>query len=141
MTVLFPWVAPSVSELVVAWLLPIGAANSASVERPTGAILPFRMVNRVASRDDKVTDNSTVSVHTFALTMTEAESEAMLTHRRMLALGPPLAPQQMVTISTGVVYADCVESSQGPVWIDYEDNQIRRFVARYEIDLRFVAAP
>jgi hypothetical protein len=137
----FNWMPPSINEVVVAWLLPIGAANSASVERPTGAVLPFRMVNRVAGKDDKITDSATVSVHTFGATMDEAEAAARMTHRRMLALGPPIGAQEPVTISTGTVVVDCVETSQSPVWIDYEDTNIRRFVARYEIDLRFIAAP
>lgn len=138
----FAWEAPSVSEVVVAWLAPIGPANGVSVERPTGDVLPYRMVTRVAGKDDKITDCAVVSVHTFATSMTLAESEARLTHRRMLELGPPIVGQQSVTISGDqVVMVDSVETSMAPVWIDYEDNQIRRFVARYAIDLRFVAAP
>lgn len=138
----FPWAAPSANEFVTAWLIAqTGDPLSVGMERPTGAVLPYRMVNRVAAKDDKVTDSSTISVHTFAASMPDAEAAASLTHQWMLALGPPWAAQQQVTISTGTFVADCVETSQGPLWIEYEDTQIWRFVARYEVDLRFVAVP
>jgi hypothetical protein len=135
---LFNWMPPSVSEFVVAWLRPLGDPNGVGLERPSGAVLPYRMVTRVAGSDDKITESSVVSVHTFADNMDDAETAAQLTHRRMLALGPPLASQQPVTMSdSSVVVADCVTTKQSPIWVDYDDNTIRRFVARYEIDLRF----
>lgn len=74
-----------------------------------------------------------------AETLAAAEDLAMQAHRRILALGPPLSPQRRVTISGGrVVWADSVSTDQGPFYLYYSDS-IRRFVARYDIDLRFVA--
>lgn len=142
MTTLFPYAPPSANEFVIAWLVPLtGDPLSVGMRRPTGAVLPYRLVNRVASKDDKVTDSSSVAVHTFAATLEAAETAANLTHRRMLALAPPWADQQLVTISSGTVQADRVETSQGPLWLEYEDTTIWRFFARYEVDLRFVATP
>lgn len=134
----FPWAAPDINEFVITWLLPIGDPAGVGMDRPTGTILPYRMVNRVSSTDDKVFESNVVSVHTFADTMTNAETAAMATHYRMLALGPPISDQVKVTISNDqIVQADEVCTMSGPTWIDYEDNTIRRYVARYRVCLRF----
>lgn len=136
---------PSVTEFVVTYLGNQFGANSVGAERPTSTgpnptPLPYRMVNRVSGHDDKVFESSIVSVHTFGDNMIDAESAAYITHGWMLALGPPLVGQTPVTISNSqVVLADCVETMQSPIWVDYEDTNLRRFVARYEIGLRFVA--
>jgi hypothetical protein len=139
----FPWMAPSVTEFVVTYLQTQFGATGVGAEKPTtgptGTLLPYRMVNRVSGHDDKVFESSIVSVHTFADTMTDAESAAYVTHGWMLALGPPIVGQTAVTISTGSVMANCVETMQSPIWVDYEDTNLRRFVARYEIELRFTA--
>jgi len=139
------WMAPSVTEFVTVWLATQFGATGVGAERPTATPanptpLPYRMVNRVSGHDDKVFESNIVSVHTFADSMTDAEAAAYVTHRWMLALGPPIVGQQPVTISNSqVVVADCVSTMQSPIWVDYEDVNLRRFVARYEIDLRFVA--
>lgn len=58
----------------------------------------------------------------------------------MLALGPPMAPQQRVALAGGrTVFVDGVETADPPSWQDYGENGIHRFVARYTIDLRFIA--
>lgn len=138
---LLPWYPPSVSELVIVWLRPLGDANGVGLDRPSGGVLPYRMVTPVAGDDDKITQTSIVSVHTFGTDMDTAEAAAQITHQRMLLLGPPLVVQQPVTLSSGAtVMADSVTTKLIPTWVDYEDNVIRRFVARYEIDLRFIAA-
>lgn len=126
--------APSAAEVVITWLSELGEVGP---ERPAGSALPFRWVNVVAGSDDKVTERLIVSVHTFASTFEAAEVEARRTHQRMLALGPPLAPQQTVTLFDGsTARADSVSTSQSPIWSDYGDNTINRFVARYTVELR-----
>lgn len=121
-------------ELLIEWLSPLGEVGP---QRGPGAALPFRMVQRVAGSDDKVVDSGIYQVDTFAATFEAAESEALLTHERMLTLGPPLAPQQRVTISAGVVWVDSVTTSQSPTWLQFtEAAQISRFTARYSVDIR-----
>lgn len=138
MTDLLPWAPPSGLEMLVAWLTPLGACG---VKKPNTSTLPYRMVTRVAGADDKITDTGTYSVHTFAATMAAAEAAAWETHRRILTLGPPFAPQRRVTISgSRQVFADRVETDQSPFWLDYGVETIQRFVARYIIDIRFTAA-
>ena len=121
-------------ELIIAWLAPLGEVGAS---RPANGPLPFRMVQCVAGSDDKVVDSAIYQVDTFAATFDQAEHEALLTHERMLQLGPPLAPQQRVTISTGTVFVDSVTTSQRPTWLQFTDAApINRFVARYSVDIR-----
>lgn len=121
-------------ELIIRWLSPLGEVGA---QRGPGAPLPFRMVQCVAGVDDKVVDSSIYQVDTFAATFNDAESEALRTHERMLQLGPPLAPQQRVIISTGVVFVDSVTTSQRPIWLQFtEAAPVVRFTARYDIDIR-----
>lgn len=143
MTVLFDTAPPSGVELLTALLSPLGAAQLVPVlvagERKAGDPLPFWVVSRVAGLDDKVTDHGTFSVHSFATTLAAAEDLALLAHRAVSALGPPLAPQRRVTISGGrIVMVDEVSTDLFPRYEYYSDT-VRRFVARYNIDLRFVA--
>jgi hypothetical protein len=135
-TELYPALPPSGVEILVAWLSPLGEA---AAERKAGDPLPFWLVSRVAGLDDKITDHGTFSVHSMAESLAAAEDHALLAHQRILALGPPLAPQRRVTISGGrVVFADMVKTDLFPRYEYYSDN-IRRYVARYDIDLRFIA--
>ena len=134
---LFPTEAPSGIELLIAWLIPLGVEVGPT--RPSGAGLPYYMVTEAPGADDKIAENGIYSVHTFAGTFEEAETASRRAHRRMLALGPPLATQERVTLSDGrVVFADEVLTSRKPGWEDYGDNTIERFVARYAIKLRML---
>lgn len=121
-------------ELIINWLKPLGEVGA---QRAPGAPLPFRLVQCVAGTDDKVVDSAIYQIDTFAATFEQAEAQALLTHERMLTLGPPLAPQQRVTISTGTAYIDSVVTSQRPTWLQFtEAAAIFRFVARYQVDIR-----
>ena len=142
---LFPLAPPSASRLVVAWLQGYFGAGNVGLRRPQAAALPYRMVTVVAGTEtyEKIRQCAVVSVHTFADNMDDAEYQSLLTHQRMLEFGPPLAPNQTVTITvpggpTRDATADYVETKQIPIWADYEDDEIFRFVARYEIASRFV---
>jgi hypothetical protein len=125
-------------EVLREWLLPLGIP--AGAVKPPG-VTPYRMINRVAGTDDKITDTGTYSIHDFALNFEAAEANSELTRSRMMDLGPPLAPQQRVTISGGrIVCADHVSTDQAPFFLKYNDDpQLWRFVARYRVDFRLVA--
>lgn len=122
-------------ELIIQWLTPLGEVGPT---RGPGAALPFRMVQCVAGVDDKVVDSGIYQIDTFAATFEAAEHQALLTHERMLQLGPPLAPQQRVTLSDGsTVFVDSVTTSVRPTWLQFtEAASISRFVARYSVDIR-----
>ena len=123
-------------ELLINWLKPLGEVGAS---RGPGATLPFRLVECVAGSDDKITDSGIYQVSTFAATYDQAEYEAGLTHQRMLQLGPPLAAQARVTLSSNtVVWADSVTTSQRPIWVQFTDAAaITRFVARYIVAIRY----
>jgi hypothetical protein len=123
-------------ELIITWLKPLGEVGA---QRGPGAALPFRLVECVAGSDDKITDSGIYQVSTFASTYDQAESQAALTHQRMLKLGPPFAAQERITLSNNsVVWVDSVTTSQRPLWVQYtEAAPITRFVARYSVGIRF----
>lgn len=137
---LYDYSPPDGLELVITWLMPLD--GDVGPQRFAGQSLPYRWVSDApGGMDDKVTDRSTFSVHTFAADYWTARAQARTTHRRMLALGPPLAAQQRVALAGGrTAYVDAVETAEPPSWQDWGDNGIHRFVARYTIDLRFQAA-
>lgn len=122
-------------ELIIGWLAPLGEVGP---QRAPGAPLPFRMVQCVAGSDDKVVDSGIYQIDTFAATFEAAELQARLTHERMLRLGPPLAPQQRITLANNaVVFVDSVMTSQRPTWLQFtEAAPVSRFVARYQVDIR-----
>jgi len=130
--------AVSGTEVIRAWLLPLGIPAGAL--RPP-SVTPYRLINRVAGSDDKITDSGVYSVHDFAATYDAAEANSELTRSRIHQLGPPLAPQARVTISGGrIAIADSVVTDQAPFWLKHNDDpNLWRFVARYRIDFRFVA--
>lgn len=140
MTVL-PWAAPSISRIVVAWLVPEFGAGNVGLRRPQSGQLPYRMVTLVSGSDplQKVMRSGTVSVHTFADNMDDAEQAAQDTDNRMLLMGPPLTGPKQITIQPSglVVSPHSITCTQIPVWKDYQDDLIFRFWARYEIDVRF----
>src|SRR5690348_8390356 len=94
-------------EVLIAWLSALGETRA---ERPSGAVLPYRWVNRIGGGSDRHSDNGVYSVHTFAAGPSEAQAEAMLTHRRLLALAGQFTGQAKVILGDGtVVQADDVD--------------------------------
>lgn len=139
MTAMFSWAPPDGVELLIKWLTPLGEVRD---DRPSGAVLPYRMVTRIDGDDDRLTDKGVYSVHTFAASKPVAQEEALLTHRRLQYLAGQFADQQKVTLSDGrVVQADNVVTTEFPKWEQWDElNTLHRFVGTYRVDLRFVAA-
>ena len=144
-TGLMPFAQPSISRAVVSWLVGYFGAGNVGLRRPSAATLPYRMVTTIGGTEscDKIVQAPVVSVHTFADNMDDAEYQAQLTHQRMLFLAPPLVSAQTVTVTlpggaTQAVTPEYIETKQIPIWVDYQDDEIFRFVARYEIGLRLV---
>ena len=139
MTDLLPWEAPDGVEVLIEWLSFLGETRD---DRPSGAVLPYRMVNLIDGTDDGLVERGLYSIHTFAATKPLAQEAAKLTHRRMGYLVGHFAGQQRVTISNGrEVQADNVVTVELPHWQQWDQqNSLHRFVATYRVDLRFVAA-
>lgn len=120
-------------EFVVQWLKGIGAA---SVERPSGATLPYRMVTVISDIRDPFMGSCEVivSVHTFAATRTAASDAALLTDKRMNLLA---VDQADVELANGTIAnAEYVKTWQAPTYSEYQPN-IKRYIARYQIGLEF----
>lgn len=147
-TGLAPYAFPSITRVAVAWLVAQFGAGGAGARRPTAAVLPYRMVTLVtgSERQDKTNRCGTVSVHTFADSYDAAEDASDITDQRMTMMGPPLYAPQQVTIIRGngspqVVEPRSITTTQIPVWADYQDDLIFRFVGRYEICVGPIANP
>lgn len=129
--------APAAERVVSAWLAPWKRGT----RRLSGDAVPYRLIHTVAGVDNPETGltEAVVSIHTFASTPEAAILESDKTHRRMLLLANnPLAN---ITISTGqVVCVDYVKTAMLPTQVDYDDPNVIRYVARYDIGLSYTPA-
>lgn len=125
-------------ELVVAYLQPLNP-GSVAVEMPPLPVLPFVLVSRVAGGDDRITDRGMVQVEVFHSSRDGANSVA----RQMHYLIQQWTPKVGVTLpSTGrMVFIDRIETVQGPHYQDYGDENLKRYLARYEVVSRITSSP
>lgn len=123
-----------VESLLVVYLASTPGVTGVSVDLPPNVRtrLPFIQVNRVGGSDDYVTDSATVDVDAFHATRAEANTLARVVHAAMMRLRH--------TAVDGVL-VDSVETITGPMWVSYEDENLQRYVATYQIDSRVCAAP
>lgn len=135
---LVPDAAPSAELVVVSWLRPLGRAGT---RRRAGDPIPFRLVTRVAGTDnpDVGIDTAVVSVHTFADSPENAIDESSRTHRRMSVL--TRNPLTTITLrgSGEVMAVDYCRTVMSPIEVEYDDPNVTRYVARYEIGLSYGA--
>lgn len=101
-------------------------------EMPNNPPFPFYLVNRVSGGDDMISDYPTVSIHAFNTNRLAASDAADAMHAKMKAL---TAKTTVVVrgVNCGIDYIEVVES---PMWIDYNDPNIKRYVGRYKFGLR-----
>lgn len=89
--------------------------------------LPLVRVQRVGGADDRLTDTARLDLDTFAADYDSASALARAVHTAALALAH--------TVVSGVLI-DTVETVSGPMWVDYENQDVQRFVATYEAAVR-----
>lgn len=132
-----------VEDLVLAWLLPLAISPEyLGAERPdvNGGKLPFRMVTGLHTVPDPnlFYVESLVSVHTFDRTRTLAKRAARDTQRRMDVLAHN--PLSDIVMSDGrIANVECVETPEWPHPEPYGVDNVKRYVARYNVGLSFVA--
>lgn len=129
-----------VEDLVIAYLQPLvnaGQVLAVSARMPENPVMPFILVQRVAGGDDYIWDHATVSVHSFSNTQTSASDVARAAHHMMRALDPKVT----VDVDGCAAQVTHIEVSETPMWRDYDDPLIMRYVARYLIDVRTPAIP
>jgi hypothetical protein len=123
-----------VEALLVGYLTPIPGVVGVSVELPHAALsmLPFVLVTRVSGGDNYITDSATVDVECFHSSRFLASEIARTVHAAMMLLRH--------TAVAGVL-VDYVETITGPQWIDYDDENLQRYLASYLIESRVCAVP
>lgn len=90
----------------------------------------FVRVQVVTGSDDGLTDSPMVDVETFAPTREDSSDLAMTTRRVLLAMaGTDTSPD-------GRQLFDTVRTATRPVWVDYRNPDVQRFVATYWVTSR-----
>lgn len=125
-------------ELVVAYLQSLNL-GSVAVEMPSDPVMPFLLVTRIAGGDDRITDRGMVQIECFHSSRDGANALARQMHYRIQQWTAKVG----VTLpSTGLpVYVDRIETVQGPHYSDYGDENLKRYVARYEVVSRITSSP
>lgn len=127
-----------VEDVVVAWLSgKVIDEGSCRTRMPHEPPMPFVLVQRIAGGDDWITDEPTVSVHSFDTDQTSASDLARRVHHRIRTL----TAKESVRLDDREVSVNYLRVQQSPQWQDYQDPIIMRYVARYEIDLRLPPVP
>lgn len=128
--------APDVEDFLACW---IGPLMRCATERKADEELPFCQVARLAGADDPDagTDDAAVQLDIFDRGAAAASVAADRVHRRMMLLARTMPD---VTMSDGsTANADFVTTTIKPFRMSYEDDQIVRYVARYQLGLSYVA--
>ena len=116
-----------VEAVVVAHLSSTVAATSAALPEDLEGSLPRNRVAVGGGSDDGITDEALVDVESFAGTRAAAADLAEDTRQALLALGASNA---------GGALVDWVRTATRPVWVDYQNPAVHRFVATYRVALR-----
>ncbi|MGH3439975.1 MAG: hypothetical protein ACRDRN_26470 [Sciscionella sp.] len=119
-----------VEALLVTYIGGITGIAGASVELPNMPSLPFALITRIGGGDDYITDSPQVDIDIFNTTRATALATARIVHAQMMELRH--------TAVNGVL-VDHVETITGPMWVNYQDETLQRYVASYRVDSRVVA--
>ena len=123
-----------IEEFLVVYLQSVSPGNVA-VDMPTLPTLPFVLIGRVAGGDDRITDRPIVDIHVFHSTRALSSTAAT----QMFELMHALTPQIAVAITAGTVRIDRCITLHGPSYLQYEDENLKRYVSRFEIESRLTA--
>jgi hypothetical protein len=118
---------------VVGYLAPTPGVAGVSVELPLQLLtqLPFVLVTRVSGADNYITDSATVDLDVFNTTRALAAVTARIIHGRMMRLRHT---------SVNGVLVDNVETITGPSWLNYQDENVQRYVMSYIVESRVNAS-
>lgn len=119
-----------VEALLVAYLASVPGVQGVSVELPNPVALPAVMITRIGGGDDYITDSARVDVDSFNTTRAAAGATARSVHAQMMKLRHT---------SVQNVLVDHVETVTGPMWVPYQDELLKRYVATYLIQTRVTA--
>jgi hypothetical protein len=122
----------NVEAVLVAYLATVPGIQAVRVETPNDltSLLPFVQVTRVGGGDNYITDSAIVDLDVIAATRDAASDAARAVHNSMMHLRH--------TAVNGVLI-DLVETVTGPMWVNYQDENVQRYVSSYQIDSRISA--
>lgn len=108
-------------------------------ERDEETGLPCYVVTSVANKSDRYMLDATVSVHSYAGDTDMARGRAAASKIAWDAdnLLLSLLPSDTFTMPDGRTAGAWVNPHMPPTWADYRDPFIKRYVARYDVLLRF----
>lgn len=116
-----------VEAVVVTHLTATVGATSTALPGDLEGSLPRTRVAVGGGSDDGVTDEALVDVESFADTRAGAADLAEDSRQAMLGLAASTAGGPLV---------DWVRTATRPVWVDYKNPAVHRFVATYRVALR-----
>lgn len=91
--------------------------------------LPFNRLTLVRGSDDTLTDVTVVDIETFAANRAAAAQEAEAIRGVMLSMSGKADAENRWLL-------DFVITIQRPVWVDYRNSEISRYVATYQMATR-----
>lgn len=94
------------------------------------AKLPFVQIRRVGGADNNISDTAVVDIDSITATDPTNPNYAQA---RQLAEDIRAAMKSLRHTKVGNVFIDDVDVITAPIWIDYEDEHVNRFVASYQI--------
>lgn len=92
-------------------------------------VMPFHKISVVRGQDDTVTDTTVVDIETFARSWSQAAEEAEAIRTAMLSMAGKTDEQ-------GRWLIDSVSTISRPVWVDYRNPAIQRFIGTYQLAMR-----
>lgn len=121
-------------SLLITALSAVAGISRVVTRLPAGdlltAALPVIRVHRYGGADDRVTDTGHIDLDTFAATYDDASTLARRAHTAMLGFAH--------TAISGIG-VDTVETISAPTWVDYQNPNLSRFVATYEVTTRVLS--
>ncbi|RPA65810.1 hypothetical protein EF294_03475 [Gordonia oryzae] len=126
----FVWTFPDAEDLVCSYLNPL-CPNNVRPEMDNSAGLPFVLIRCIAAGNDGVTDYASVQVDFFHNNRSSANDLAQQGHSLMVDIKS--AP---ISVNGQLVSIDRFQVIQRPIWMPYDDENLKRFVGRYQLDTR-----
>jgi hypothetical protein len=127
-------------QYVIALLTPLGlpVTRTRNLESP----VPAYMVTIIPGKSNRYTLCATVSLHTFATDLNPERAHDLALNAAQAAdtILISQTPADIVTLANGKTAAGWICPHQPPAWLDYRDPLIIRYVARYDVELRYTAS-
>jgi hypothetical protein len=130
---------PDPGQYIIALLTPIG--NTVGRTLNLSSPLPAYVVTILPGKSNRYTLCATASVHSFATDQNPERAHDLALNAAQAADTVLISqmPSDIVTLANGKTAGGWICPQQPPMWVDYKDPFIIRYVARYDVELRFTA--